>query len=63
MVKIIFKHGGEILLKCRNFSIIEYGNATTGYDINGIGGDYPLYICTEQIAAVIYIKESEEKCL
>ncbi len=62
-VKIIFKYGGEIIVKCKNFSITEYGNTVAAYDINGIRGDYPLYICTDQIAAILYMQEDENKCL
>ena len=62
-VKIIFKYGGEIIVKCKNFSVTEYGSTLTAYDINGIHGDYPLFICTEQIAAILYMQEDENKCL
>lgn len=60
-VKIIFKHGGEIIVKCKNFSVTEYGSTLTAYDINGIHGDYPLFICTDQIAAILYMEEGKEK--
>lgn len=55
-VKIIFKHGGEILVKCKSFSITESGSTISEYNINGIRGDYPLYICTDEIAAVLYLR-------
>ena len=61
-VKIIFKHGGEILVKCKSFSITECGSTISEYDINGICGDYPLYICTDEIAAVLYLRDGENKC-
>lgn len=56
-VKIIFKHGGEILVKCKSFSITECGSTISEYDINGICGNYPLYICTDEIAAIVYLKD------
>lgn len=60
-VKIILKYGGEFILKCKNFSVTEYGSTITGYDIKGINGNYPLYIRTDQIAAILYMKEGK-KC-
>ncbi|MBD5443918.1 MAG: hypothetical protein HDR29_00005 [Lachnospiraceae bacterium] len=60
-VKIIFKHGGEIIVKCKSFSITECGSTISGYDIHGIRGDYPLYICTDEIAAILYIRNDEDK--
>lgn len=61
-VKIIFKHGGEILVKCKSFSITECGSTLAEYDIKGIRGDYPLYICRDEIAAILYLREGENKC-
>ncbi len=61
-VKIILKYGGEFILKCKSFSVTEYGGTITGYDIKGINGNYPLYIRTDQIAAILYMKEGEDKC-
>lgn len=58
-VKIIFKHGGEILFKCKNFCITECGSTLSEYDINGICGNYPLYIREDEIAAVVYVKGGE----
>lgn len=61
-VKIIFKHGGEITVRCENFSLNKYGGSIVGYEISGISGDYPMYIDKEQIAAVLYVREGENKC-
>lgn len=60
-VKVIFKRGGEIVIKCKNFSITKINGDVYGYEINGICGDYPLYINREEIAAIIYLAEHEPK--
>lgn len=58
-VKIILKYGTEIIVNCKDFSVTKYGNSVVGYEINGIYGDYPMFISCEQIAAVLYLREGE----
>lgn len=60
-VKIILKRGGEIAIKCKNFSISKINGDICGYEINGICGDYPLYINKEEIAAIIYLRERKQR--
>ena len=60
-VKFILKHGCEIVVKCRDLSVTEYGGDIVGYDIKGIGnGDYPMYIDKDEIAAIVYLKGGEQ---
>lgn len=57
-VKIILKHGGEIIVKCKDFSVTKSAGLIMGYEINGIKNcDYPMYIDKGQIAAILYVKE------
>lgn len=58
-VKIIMKYGKEIIVKCKDFTVTKYGGDVIGYEINGLCGDYPLFIRSEQIAAILYMKEGE----
>lgn len=54
-VKFVFKNGSELVVKCRNFSVTTYGNTITAYEIDDALSDYPLYICTDQINAIVYM--------
>ncbi|MCM1327972.1 MAG: hypothetical protein NC253_00890 [Ruminococcus sp.] len=59
-VKFILKHGCEIIVKCKDFSVTQYGGDVVGYEIKGIGsGDYPMYIDNSEIAAVVYERSEE----
>ncbi len=59
-VKIILKHGGEIIVKCKDFSVTKSAGLVMGYEISGIRNcDYPMYIDKGQIAAILYVKEGE----
>ncbi len=57
-VKIILKHGGgEIVVKCKHFSVTKMDGTIIGYEANGIemaNSCCPMYIDISQIAAILY---------
>lgn len=53
-IRIILKSGVEFTVKCDSFTINKNGlGQTTGYDIQGITENKPVYLDFEQVAAIV----------
>ena len=72
-VRVILKSGVEISIKCDKFTLTRNGfQQVTGYNIEGITENKPVYLDFEQVAAVVRVfadekletdDAPEEKCL
>ena len=55
-IRIILKSGSEFAIKCDKFTITRNGfGEATGYNIEGITENKPVYLDFEQVAAVVRI--------
>lgn len=54
MIRVILKSGSEFTTKCDKFTIEKNGfGKMTGYDIEGITENKPIYLDCEQITAIV----------
>ena len=63
-MRVILKSGAEFTIKCDKFTLKENGlHAVTGYDIEGITENKPVYLDFEQVAAIVrkYSDETAEE--
>lgn len=55
-VRIILKNGGEFIVKCKKFSVKENAHGElTGYTIEGIEENSPLYLRFSEVAAIVHV--------
>lgn len=60
-VRIILKSGVEFSIKCDKFTLIRNGlQQVTGYNIEGIVENKPVYLDFEQVSAVIRVFSDEK---
>lgn len=52
-VRFILKNGCEFVVKCKNARVTTTMGEITGYSLTGCETNRPLYVCLEQIAAII----------
>lgn len=60
-VRVILKSGVEFSIKCDKFTITRNGfQQVTGYNIEGITENKPVYLDFEQVAAVVRVFADEK---
>ena len=61
-VRIILKSGVEFYVKCDKFTLTRNGfQQVTGYNIEGITENQPVYLDFEQVAAVVRVFSDEKE--
>ncbi len=61
-IRIILKSGSEFAIKCDKFTITKNGfGQATGYNIEGITENKPVYLDFEQVAAVVRVYSDEKE--
>ena len=59
-IRIILKSGVEFTVKCDKFTLNKTGfGKTTGYDIEGITENKPVYLDFDEIAAIVRLYSDE----
>lgn len=59
-IRVILKNGSEFAIKCDKFTITKNDDGqATGYDIEGITENKPVYLDFEQVAAVVRVYSDE----
>ena len=59
-IRIILKSGVEFTVKCDKFTLNQTGfGKTTGYDIEGITENKPVYLDFDEVAAIIRLYSDE----
>lgn len=59
-IRVILKSGSEFAIKCDKFTIKQNGfGQATGYNIEGITENKPVYLDFEQVAAVVRLYSDE----
>ena len=60
-VRVILKSGVEFSIKCDKFTLTQNGfQEVTGYKIEGITENKPIYLDFEQVAAVVRVFADEK---
>jgi hypothetical protein len=59
-IRFVLKSGRQLFFNCEEATIKTMNNTLTGYSLKGIGGSRPLFICMEEIAAIIDDGEPED---
>jgi len=61
-VRVILKSGVEFSIKCDKFALTRNGfQQVTGYNIEGITENQPVYLDFEQVAAVVRVFSNEKE--
>lgn len=61
-IRVILKSGSEFTIKCDKFTIQQNGfGQATGYNIEGITENKPVYLDFEQVAAVVRVYSDEKE--
>lgn len=61
-IRVILKSGVEFAVKCDKFTITKNGfGQATGYNIEGITENKPVYLNFEQVAAVVRVYSDEKE--
>lgn len=61
-IRVILKSGVEFAIKCDKFTISHNGfGEATGYNIEGITENKPVYLDFEQVAAVVRVYSDEKE--
>lgn len=61
-VRVILKSGVEFSIKCDKFTLTRNGfQQVTGYNIEGITENQPVYLDFEQVAAVVRVFSDEKE--
>ena len=61
-VRVILKSGVEFSIKCDEFTLTRNGfQQVTGYNIEGITENQPVYLDFEQVAAVVRVFSDEKE--
>ena len=59
-IRIILKSGVEFTVKCEKFTLKQNGfGQTTGYEIEGITENKPVYLNFDEVAAIIRLYSDE----
>ena len=59
-IRIILKSGVEFTVKCDKFTLSKNGlGVTTGYDIEGITENKPVYLNFDEVAAIVRLYSDE----
>ena len=59
-IRVILKSGSEFAIKCDKFTIKQNGfGQATGYNIEGIAENKPVYLDFEQVAAIVRLYSDE----
>lgn len=59
-IRVILKSGTEFTVRCDKFTITRNGfQQVTGYDVEGITENKPIYLDFEQVAAVVRVFSDE----
>lgn len=62
IIRVILKSGSEFAIKCDEFTLKENGlGLVTGYNIEGITENKPIYLDFNQVAAVVRVISNERK--
>ena len=60
--RVILKSGSEFAIKCDKFTIKQNGfGQATGYNIEGITENKPVYLDFEQVAAIVRLYSDEKE--
>lgn len=60
-IRVILKSGVDFVIKCRKFTLTRNGfDQVTGYNIEGIVENKPLYLEFDEIAAIVRLCSDEE---
>lgn len=61
-IRVILKNGAEFAIKCDKFTLTRNGfQQVTGYNIEGIAENKPVYLDFEQVAAVVRVFSDEKE--
>lgn len=61
-IRVILKSGVEFFIKCDKFTLTRNGfQQVTGYNIEGITENQPVYLDFEQVAAVVRVFSDEKE--
>ena len=61
-MRVILKSGSEFAINCYKFTITRNGfGQATGYNIEGITENKPVYLDFEQVAAVVRVYSDEKE--
>lgn len=61
-IRVILKSGSEFAIKCDKFTIKQNGfGQATGYNIEGITENKPVYLDFEQVAAIVRLYSDEKE--
>lgn len=61
-IRVILNSGSEFSIKCDEFTLMKNGlGLVTGYSIEGITENKPIYLDFEQVAAVVRVVSNERK--
>lgn len=59
-IRVILKSGSEFTIKCDKFTLERNGfGQTTGYNIEGITENKPVYLNFDQVAAIVRVQSDE----
>ena len=61
-IRVILKSGAEFVIKCTKFSLNRNAlGGVTGYEVNGISENMPVFIDFDQVAAIVRIFSDEKE--
>lgn len=61
-IRVILNSGSEFSIKCDEFTLMKNGlGLVTGYSIEGITENKPVYLNFEQVAAIVRILSDEAR--
>lgn len=61
-IRVILNGGSEFAIKCEEFTLEQNGlGQVTGYSIEGITENKPVYLNFEQVAAIVRILSDEAR--
>ncbi len=61
-IRVILNSGSEFTIKCEKFTLERNGfGQATGYNIEGITENKPVYLNFEQVAAIVRVLSDEAK--
>lgn len=61
-IRVILNSGSEFTIKCEKFTLERNGfGQATGYNIEGITENKPVYLNFEQVAAIVRVLSDEAR--
>lgn len=61
-IRVILNSGSEFAIKCEKFTLERNGfGQATGYNIEGITENKPVYLNFEQVAAIVRVLSDEAR--